>query len=100
VGDGAFERGQRLETRPLPCHGLQIMNKLDRFFGLKGEARLRYLDNRHEVLPGGEGDFVRCAVTGDLIALADLRYWSVERQEAYVDASAAVQRHLQLNPGR
>ena len=29
------------------------------------------------------GDFVRCAVTGEPIMLPDLRYWSVELQEAY-----------------
>ena len=32
------------------------------------------------------GDFVRCAVTGEPIALPDLRYWSVELQEAYASA--------------
>jgi hypothetical protein len=31
-----------------------------------------------------------CAVTGARIALSDLRYWSVERQEAYVDAAASL----------
>jgi hypothetical protein len=31
-------------------------------------------------------------VTGARIQLENLRYWSVARQEAYVDAAAAVQR--------
>lgn len=70
------------------------MTKLERFFGLKGEAKVRYLDGEYQVL--GAGDFVRCAVTGEVIALADLKYWSVERQEAYVDAAASLKRHLQL----
>lgn len=30
------------------------------------------------------GPFVLCAVTGRTIPLETLRYWSVERQEAYV----------------
>jgi hypothetical protein len=48
------------------------------------EAKLRYLDADFQVLK--EGDFVRCAVTGDPISLDDLRYWSVNRQEAYKSA--------------
>jgi hypothetical protein len=35
------------------------------------------------------GDHVACAATGHRIALEDLRYWSVARQEAYVTAAAA-----------
>ena len=71
-----------------------MMNRIERFFGLKGEARIRYLDGEYQVL--GAGDFVRCAVTGDVIALADLRYWSVERQEAYASPAAALQRHKEV----
>ena len=71
-----------------------MMNRIERFFGLKGEARIRYLDGEYQVL--GTGDFVRCAVTGDIIALADLRYWSVERQEAYATPAAALQRHQEV----
>ncbi len=55
-----------------------------------GEARIRYLDGDFQVVaPGG---FVTCAVTGAAIALSDLRYWSVERQEAYANASASLER--------
>lgn len=43
------------------------------------------------------GKFVRCAVTGKPILLEDLRYWSVELQEAYVDAAAATLRWKQVN---
>ena len=71
-----------------------MMNRIERFFGLKGEARIRYLDGEYQVL--GAGDFVRCAVTGDVIALAELRYWSVERQEAYASPAAALRRHKEV----
>ena len=43
------------------------------------------------------GKFVRCAVTGKPIPLEDLRYWSVELQEAYVDAAAATVRWKHVN---
>ncbi|HSG94804.1 MAG TPA: DUF2093 domain-containing protein [Afifellaceae bacterium] len=54
------------------------------------EARIRYLDGDFQVVV--PGSFVTCAVTGASIPLSDLRYWSVERQEAYADASASLQR--------
>lgn len=50
-------------------------------------ARLHYMANNFRVLVSG--DHVVCAVTGDRIALDDLRYWSVLRQEAYATADAA-----------
>jgi hypothetical protein len=55
-----------------------------------GEARLRYLDADIEVL--APGDYVVCAVTGRKIPVQALRYWSVDRQEAYWDADAASSR--------
>ena len=51
-------------------------------------ARLHYLPGTFRVL--SHGDHVMCAVTGRPIALADLKYWSVERQEAYADAEASL----------
>jgi hypothetical protein len=48
------------------------------------EAKLRFLDADFQVLR--EGEFVRCALTGDPIRIDDLRYWSVDRQEAYKSA--------------
>jgi hypothetical protein len=66
------------------------MNRFDKLFGLKGEARLRYLDGEFQVVQ--QGDFVRCAVTGDPINLPDLRYWSVELQEPYSTAQVSLQR--------
>ena len=70
------------------------MNTFERLFGLKGEARVRYLAGEFQVI--STGDFVICAVTGKPIAISELRYWSVERQEPYASAEAALQRHLQL----
>lgn len=57
-----------------------------------GEAVVRYLDADLHILK--PGDYVTCAVTGRKIPLAALRYWSVDRQEAYVDAAAAAERLL------
>jgi hypothetical protein len=56
--------------------------------GSKREARLHYLDGTFRLL--STGDFVRCEHTGAEIPLEELRYWSVSRQEAYVDATASV----------
>lgn len=52
-------------------------------------ARVRYLAGTFRVL--SNGDHVVCAVTGAQIPLQELRYWSVERQEPYVDAEASVE---------
>ncbi len=57
-----------------------------------GEAKLKYLDGDFEVMMPGA--FVLCAVTGKEIALDDLRYWSVDRQEAYADADVSLQAEL------
>jgi len=59
--------------------------------GALQEAKIKYLDADFQVT--SPGSFVRCAVTGRPIQLDDLRYWSVDRQEAYFDAAAALQRH-------
>ena len=40
------------------------------------------------------GDYVVCAVSGERIPLDGLRYWSVERQEAYASAEIATRRLL------
>ncbi len=52
-------------------------------------ARLQYLPSTFRVL--SDGDHVVCAVTGAAIPLHELRYWSVDRQEAYVDAPASLE---------
>jgi hypothetical protein len=60
------------------------------------EARIRYLDGDFQV--ASPGSFVRCAVTGESIPLDELKYWSVERQEAYANAAASLQRELEMRP--
>ena len=45
-----------------------------------------------------QGAFVRCAATGERIAVDELNYWSVEHQEPYLDAVASMQR-LQARRG-
>jgi hypothetical protein len=50
-------------------------------------ARLHYMANGFRVLT--PGDHVACAASGERIALEDLRYWSVARQEAYATAILA-----------
>jgi len=57
--------------------------------GRQREAKLHYLDGTFRMLSAG--DHVRCAITGALIPLDELRYWSVERQEAYADAAASLE---------
>jgi hypothetical protein len=71
------------------------MNRIEKFFGLRNEAKVRYLDGEFDVL--SPGDFVRCAVTGEPIALADLKYWSVDVQEPYASAEASLKRYLELH---
>ena len=61
----------------------------------QGEARLRYLDGEIQIITNGA--YVRCAVTGLPIPIDELKYWSVERQEPYVDAAAALKRHQEPN---
>ncbi len=52
-------------------------------------AKLHYLANGFRVLVAG--DHVVCARSGERIALEDLRYWSVRRQEAYATAAIATE---------
>lgn len=60
------------------------------------EARIRYLDGDFQVT--SPGAFVRCAVTGESIPLDELRYWSVARQEPYLNAEVSLGRELECNP--
>jgi hypothetical protein len=64
------------------------------FSGRDGEAKLRYLDSDFQVVV--PGSYVICAVTGQRIPLSELRYWSVDRQEPYVDAEASLRRELSI----
>jgi hypothetical protein len=49
-----------------------------------GEAKVEYGDGTMRVIK--PGTYVRCAVTGEPIPLDALRYWNVDRQEAYAHA--------------
>ncbi len=69
------------------------MNRFEKNFSGRREARIKYLDGDFRVLSAG--DFVRCAVTGDPIAVNDLKYWSVDRQEAYSTAEVSLERYRQ-----
>jgi len=64
------------------------MNRIDRPSPSQPEAKLQFLDGDFRVLRPGA--FVRCAVTGAPIPLEELRYWSVDRQEAYASPEAAM----------
>ncbi|KAB0265620.1 DUF2093 domain-containing protein [Microvirga brassicacearum] len=72
------------------------MNKFERS---TGEAVVQYLDADLRVLK--PGTFVLCAVTGKPIPLDELKYWSVERQEAYSSPEAVLARVMEKsNPSR
>lgn len=53
-------------------------------------ATLIYGHNGFRVVKPGK--FIICAVTGEAVALEELRYWSVERQEAYASCEIATRR--------
>ena len=59
-------------------------------------AQLHYLDAEYQVIK--PGNYVICAVTGNSIPLDELKYWSVARQEPYIDVVASVARERELNP--
>ncbi len=62
---------------------------MNRFEGpSSNEAKVEYQDSDFQVV--SPGNFVRCAVTGEAIPLDELKYWSVEKQQAYVDVEASV----------
>ena len=65
----------RLDRRPLPA---------------AAEALVTYLDGDFRVVRPGA--FVRCGVTGVPIPLDELRYWNVDRQEAYASIEAKLKR--------
>jgi hypothetical protein len=80
---GALLRDLRADWR------IFVLNK----FGSsgQGEAKVQYLDGDFRVI--SPGAYVRCAVTGAKIPLEDLKYWSVDRQEAYATPEAVLERH-------
>ena len=66
------------------------MNRFERRPIDAGEAKLQFVDGDYRILRPGA--FVRCAVTGQPIPLDELRYWSVDRQEAYATPAASMKR--------
>jgi hypothetical protein len=75
--DGNFRSFQVLNKSGPPGHG---------------EAQLQYLDGDFRVV--SPGTYVRCAVTDVRIPLDELKYWSVDLQEAYAQPVAVLQRHF------
>jgi hypothetical protein len=62
------------------------MNRFERSPMPAGEAQIEFLDGDFRVLR--PGSFVRCAVTSEQIPVDELRYWDVDRQEAYASPEA------------
>jgi len=71
------------------------MNRYERIPLAAGEAEIRYLDGDYRIVR--PGSYVRCAVTGEPISLDELKYWSVELQEAYANPTAV---RARLRPDR
>jgi hypothetical protein len=86
----------RLQTRrPHPSLAPEeetLLNRFDRPSPMAGQAEVKYLDGDFRVVRPGA--FVRCAVTGLPIPLEELKYWSVDLQEAYVTPQAVLERHF------
>src|SRR5689334_8011509 len=75
-----------------------LLNRYDRSSPMAGEAEVKYLDGDFRVLRPGA--FVRCAVTGTPIPLEELKYWSVDLQEAYATPEAVLQRQREQHATR
>lgn len=65
------------------------MNKFEK----SDVAKIRYLDADFQVIV--QGSYVVCAITGKKIPVDELKYWSVARQEAYVDVQASYTAEIQ-----
>ena len=63
-----------------------VMNIFERKPGVAQEAQVQYLDGDFRIVKPGA--FVKCGVTGQPIAIEDLRYWDVQLQEAYASTDA------------
>ena len=72
------------------------MNRFEKEPQIPGLAKVTYGDGEYRVLV--PGSFVLCAVTAVRIPLDELRYWSVELQEAYADAAASLKRYRETHP--
>ena len=67
-----------------------MLNRITSGRPTDGEAELRYLDGDYRIVR--PGSYVRCAVTGTPIPLDELKYWSVDLQEAYATPEAVMAR--------
>ncbi len=85
----ACERLSWLDNQAVDWRFL-LLNRYDRSSPMNGEAEVKYLDGDFRVVRPGA--FVRCAVTGVPIPLEELKYWSVDLQEAYATPEAVLQR--------
>jgi hypothetical protein len=94
AGKGFTGTAERLHSLKSPRQNsteAALLNRFDHSMPPNGEAEVKYLDGDFRVVR--PGSFVRCAVTGAPIALEELKYWSVDRQEAYISPEAVLQRH-------
>jgi len=73
------------------------MNRFERRPIDPGEAKIEFVDGDYRIIRPGA--FVRCAVTGEPIPLEELRYWSVDRQEAYSSPAASMKRECERGYG-
>ena len=69
------------------------MNRFERRPVDNGEAKVEFLDGDFRILRPGA--YVRCAMTAEPIPLDELRYWSVDRQEAYATPAASMKRECE-----
>ena len=55
------------------------------------EAKLKYKQGLFEII--SEGEYVTCTVSGKKILLKNLKYWSVDLQEAYYSPIEVAKKH-------
>ena len=55
------------------------------------EAKLKYKQGFFEII--SEGEYDMCAVSGKKILLKNLKYWSVDLQEAYYSPIEVAKKH-------
>lgn len=67
---------------------------LKKDFLMNDEAKIKYLDGEFRIIKNGS--YVICAVSGAKILLNELRYWNVDRQEAYGSAALSLKRERVL----
>src|ERR1041384_2080501 len=104
--DERISGGALRVSPPLPRHYVRrafapetaVLNRSDRQTPMNGEAEVKYLDGHLRVVRPGA--FVRCAVTGVPIPLEELKYWSVDLQEAYATPEAVLQRHRERSASK